>query len=69
MATHHPSLLSVWIRFTAALVGCRSSQEIGDVRGMITIGDEPLDSVMVYFMPDPGEQTIDIDLKATAGIR
>lgn len=41
----------------SSLTGCSSSIKKGEVSGVITQGDEPLDSVMVYFMPDPEQQT------------
>lgn len=36
-----------------APVGCQNRVDTVDVRGVITRDDQPLDSVMVYFIPDP----------------
>lgn len=51
--------VSRWLIVLSGLfcVGCGSSLEKGKVSGVITRGDEPLDSVMVYFMPDPDAGT------------
>jgi hypothetical protein len=35
------------------LTGCGPGVEIGEVTGVVTQGDQPLEQVMVYFMPDP----------------
>lgn len=39
-----------------ATVGCQNHVETVDVRGVVTRDDEPLDSVMVYFIPDPSAE-------------
>lgn len=36
--------------------GCQDQVETIEVRGVVTRDDEPLDSVMVYFIPDPAAE-------------
>ncbi len=39
-----------------AVSGCGTTVEKGEVRGVVTLGEEPLESIMVYFMPDPASE-------------
>jgi len=37
------------------LVGCESKPELGVVTGTLKAGEEPLPEIMIYFIPEPGQ--------------
>ncbi len=49
------SFLAIWFCGALALTGCEEKVEFGQVSGTVTIDGQPLDGVLVMFLPEPVE--------------